>query len=322
MQTKGARGHAMVEIGFLLPTREQIIRDQDEARSLIRLAEKAEDLGFDSVWVGDSTLARPRHEPLTLLSAVAGRTTRAKLGTAVLIVPQRNPVLLAHQIATLDQISEGRVIFGVGFSIDVPNVRAEFVAMGAPFEKRVGRMLEAIRVCQALWRGEDVNWEGRWKLEGANLRPKPFQAGGPPIWGGGSAEPSLVRAGKYFDGWMPTGPDDPNTWASHWDTVKTNARQAGRQPGTLTGALYATITVADDAETGEARLMDYLRSYYGSVAEIMRAQDACYGGPIDGLGPWLQGFVDAGVQHIVLRFAGDHDLQMEGVSRLRQDLDW
>lgn len=159
-----------MEFGILLPTREQIIHDRDEAGSLLRLADAAEDLGFDSVWVGDSTLARPRHEPLTLLSAVAGRTVHVKLGTAVLVVPQRNPVVLAHQIATLDQISDGRVIFGAGFSFDAPNVRAEFEAMGAPFEKRIGRMLESIRLCRALWRDETVDWDGRWKLDGADPR--------------------------------------------------------------------------------------------------------------------------------------------------------
>ena len=312
----------MADFGILLPTREQIIHDRDEARSLIRLADKAEELGFESLWVGDSTLARPRHEPLTLLSAVAGRTERIKLGTAVLIVPQRHPVVLAHQIATLDQISEGRMILGVGFSIDVPNVRAEFAAMGVPFEKRASRMLEAIQLCQALWRDEEVDWDGRWRLRDAHLRPKPFQAGGPRVWGGGSADPSLVRAGKYFDGWMPTGPNDPSTWARQWEVVQTNARQAGRSADDLTGALYATVTVAENAEVGEAQLMAYLRSYYGSVAEVMRAEEACYGGPIDGLGPWLQGFVAAGVQHIVLRFAGDHDLQLEAVARLRQELGW
>lgn len=312
----------MVDIGFLLPTREQIIHDRDEARSLIRLAEKAEDLGYDSIWVGDSTLARPRHEPLTLLSAVAGRTDRVKLGTAILIVPQRNPVVLAHQIATLDQVSEGRIVLGVGFSSDVPNVRAEFAAMDAPFEKRVGRMMEALRLCRALWRDEAVDWDGRWLLEKAELRPKPAQAGGPPIWGGGSATNSLKRAGKYFDGWMPTGPDDPAVWARQWETAKASAREAGGEADGLVGALYATVTQADNAEVGEALIMDYLRAYYGPVAEKMRATNACYGGPMEGLGPWLHGFVDAGVRHLVLRFAGDHDAQLDAVSRLRQDMGW
>jgi len=105
-------------IGYLLPTREQIMEGRPDAASLLALAARAEALGYDSVWVGDSVLARPRHDPLTLLAGVAGRVPRVALGTAVLLPALRNPVLLAHQVATLDQVSEGRFILGVGIARD------------------------------------------------------------------------------------------------------------------------------------------------------------------------------------------------------------
>src|SRR5271163_3140181 len=123
-------------IGYLLPTREQVMQGKPEAAPLLALAEKAEGLGFDSIWVGDSLLARPRHDPLTLLAAVAARTKRVALGTAVLLPALRNPVVLAQQVATLDQIAEGRIILGIGIATDLPNIRAEFTAAGVPFEKR------------------------------------------------------------------------------------------------------------------------------------------------------------------------------------------
>ncbi|MDP6816037.1 MAG: LLM class flavin-dependent oxidoreductase, partial [Alphaproteobacteria bacterium] len=195
------------KIGYLLPTREQIMHGQPEAAPLMALAERAEGLGYDSVWVGDSLLARPRHEPLTLLAGVAGRTSRVELGTAVLLPALRNPVLLAHQAATLDQVSQGRLILGVGIAADVPNVRAEFASAGVPFEKRVGLMLEGLRLCRALWSGEPVDWQGRWPIEGGVLAPTPHRPGGPPIWGGGSVPAALRRAGREFEGWFPTGPD-------------------------------------------------------------------------------------------------------------------
>src|ERR1700704_1530873 len=103
-------------IGYLLPTREQVMQGRPEAAPLLAWAERAEDLGYDSIWVGDSILARPRHEPLTLLSAVAARTRRAELGTAVPLPALRNPVVLAQQVATLDRIAEGRVILGIGIA--------------------------------------------------------------------------------------------------------------------------------------------------------------------------------------------------------------
>src|SRR4029453_17696802 len=117
----------------------------------------------------------PRHEPLTLLSAVAARTRRAELGTAVLLPALRNPVVLAHGVATLDQISEGRFILGVGIASDVPNIRAEFAACGVPFEKRVGRMLEGLRLCRELWSGQAVDWDGRWPVKDGVLAPVPHR---------------------------------------------------------------------------------------------------------------------------------------------------
>src|SRR6476661_85133 len=164
-------------IGYLLPTREQVMAGRPQAAPMLALAERAEALGYASVWVGDSLLARPRHDPLTLLAAVAGRTRRVELGTAVLLPALRNPVLLAHQVATLDQIAEGRVILGVGIASDVPNIRAEFEAAGVPWDKRVGRMLEGLRLCRALWRGEAVDWDGRWTLRDAVLGPVPHRPG-------------------------------------------------------------------------------------------------------------------------------------------------
>src|SRR5882757_451147 len=149
----------MPRLGYLLPTRERIMEGVHETAPLLALAEKAEALGFDSIWVGDSLLARPRHDPLTLLAAVAARTRKAELGTAVLLPALRNPVVLAQQVATLDRLSEGRFILGVGIATDVPNIRAEFEAAGVPFEKRVGRLLEGLALCRELWTGKPVSWD-------------------------------------------------------------------------------------------------------------------------------------------------------------------
>src|SRR3984957_8590414 len=165
-------------IGYLLPTREQVMEGRPDAAPLLDLAARAESLGYDSVWVGDSLLARPRHEALTLLAGVAGRVKRVQLGTAVLLPALRNPVLLAHQVATLDQVSEGRLILGVGFASDRPNIKAEFAAAGVPFERRVGTMLEGLRLCKTLWSGEPVDWQGRWQMTQAVIGPTPARPGG------------------------------------------------------------------------------------------------------------------------------------------------
>ena len=116
--------------GLLIPTREAVMSGRQETGPLLTMAERAEARGFDSVWIGDSITARPRHEPLTLLAAVAARTKRLRLGTAVLLPALRQPVVLAHVVATLDRIAEGRVILGVGIAGDVPNIRKEFQRAG------------------------------------------------------------------------------------------------------------------------------------------------------------------------------------------------
>jgi probable F420-dependent oxidoreductase len=306
-------------IGYLLPTRERVMEGRPEAASLLALAERAEALGFDSIWVGDSILARPRHEPLTLLSAVAARTKRAELGTAVLLPALRNPVVLAHGIATLDQISQGRFILGVGIASDVPNIRAEFVACGVPFEKRVGRMLEGLRLCRELWSGNPVTWNGRWVMENVTLGPVPYRPGGPPIWIGGMVRASLERVGRLYDGWFPNSPD-PEVWCRQWGEIRDIAREAGRDPGQLTGAVYLTMTLDDDKARAEQRIDAFFESYYGRPAAEMRARQASYAGPASGAAEWLSSWARAGVQHLVLRFAGDPERHLEMAANLRSEI--
>jgi len=308
-----------LRIGYLLPTRESIMEGRPEGEPLLRLAERAESMGYDSVWVGDSLLARPRHEPITLLAGVAGRTKRVKLGTAVLLPMLRNPVLLAHQIATLDQVSSGRVIIGVGIASDVPNVRAEFRAAGVPFEKRVGTLMEGIRLCRALWTGKPVDWEGRWHVEQGVLGPIPHQAGGPPIWGGGSAPAALERAGKHFNGWFPTGPD-AKRWGEQWRQVQAIAKEAGRQPGDVEAAVYLTIAVDDDAAKAEQRINEFLAGYYGQRPDVLKKRQACFSGCASGAAEFLAGYVQEGARTLVLRFAGEHEKQLEIFAKIRESL--
>ncbi|HEY8289218.1 MAG TPA: LLM class flavin-dependent oxidoreductase [Acetobacteraceae bacterium] len=309
------------KIGYLLPTREHIMEGRPGTGALLALAAEAGALGYDSVWIGDSLLARPRHEPLTLLAGVAGRVPGMMLGTAVLLPALRNPVLLAHQAATLDQICDGRLILGVGIAADVPNIRAEFAAAGVPFEKRVGRMMEGLRLCRALWTGTPVEWDGRWQVHNGVLAPTPCQPGGPPIWIGGNLPASLERAGRWFDGWFPISPSAAE-YAGQWAEVLRIGREAGRHPAGLTGAMYLTLALDDDAARANARLDAFLERYYGQPPAVMRARQAVYAGPSGGLGEWLAGYAAAGASHLVLRFAGDHERHLRALPPVRAALGW
>jgi alkanesulfonate monooxygenase SsuD/methylene tetrahydromethanopterin reductase-like flavin-dependent oxidoreductase (luciferase family) len=310
------------KLGYLLPTREQIMEGKPDAASLLALATRAEAAGYDSVWVGDSVLARPRHDPLTLLAGVAGRVPRVELGTAVLLPALRNPVLLAHQVATLDQISEGRLILGVGFAADVANIRAEFAACGVPFDKRIGRMMDGLRLCRALWTGQPVDWEGRWPVQQGVLAPTPYRAGGPPLWIGGNLPTSLERAGKFFDGWFPVAPA-ADEFATGLSQVRSIAKAAGRDQASVAGAMYVTIALDDDTAKANDRLMRFLGSYYApQPPEVIRKRQACYAGPVAGVAAYLEAYARAGVSHFCVRFAGEHETHMAALAKARVSLGW
>src|SRR5258705_2929108 len=141
------------------------------------------------------------------MAAIAGRTRRVRLGTGVLLPALRNPVVLAHIVGTLDRAAEGRVILGVGFAADNPSIRKEFAAAGVPFERRIGRFLETIEICQALWRRDHVSFSGKhFTLDDVTMEPKPHRPGGPPIWIGGGGVAAPRRGAAFFPGVSPPAP--------------------------------------------------------------------------------------------------------------------
>jgi probable F420-dependent oxidoreductase len=306
-----------VEFGVLLPTREAVMSGRPETGPMLVMAERAEAAGFDSVWIGDSLIAKPRHEPLTLLAAVAARTRRVRLGTAVLLPALRNPVVLAQIVATLDRIAEGRVILGVGIAADSPPIRKEFAAAGVPWDRRVGRYLETLEICRALWTRDGVSFSGKhFTLENITMEPKPHRPGGPPFWIGGSGPTALRDAAKY-DAWFPTGPS-VDFFAENFPRVQAAAKAAGRAADAVTGAAYVTLALDANPAAAEKRLHGFLEGYYGAPAKVIMARQATYAGPIEGCVEWLQRWINGGARHISLRFAGGDQLAQvdEAASRL------
>lgn len=198
-----------------------------DPRRLVSFARQTEDLGYDSVWIGDSLLAKPRADPLTLLAAVAAATETVTIGTAVLIASQRNPEQLAQAVATVDALSDGRLVLGVGAGPGAPNVRADHEFVGANFDRRSSRMIEVIERCRSLWTGAD----------GVQMYPLPGRAGGPPVWIGGEGPKTLERTGHLADGWFPISAD-VDKFATRLATVCESVEAAGRRPGDLAIGLY------------------------------------------------------------------------------------
>jgi probable F420-dependent oxidoreductase len=164
--------------------------------------ETVEAQGWDSVWFSDRIVgAAPVIDPIVGMAVAASRTTRMQLGTGVLLMSMRSPVIMARALATLDVLSEGRLVVGVGIG---QGANTEYDAMGVGKENRGQRLDEAIQVMRRLWSEESVSFQGRFlKLQEANVSPKPVR-GSIPIWIGGRTEAAYQRAGRMGDGWLPT----------------------------------------------------------------------------------------------------------------------
>ena len=299
--------------GYLLPTREVIMAPgAPDFASMINLAERAEGFGFDSVWCGDSVLARPRLEAISTLAAIAGRTKRVKLGTAVFLPALRNPVILANEVANLDIVSQGRVIFGVGIASKTPTVEKEFDACGVSFRHRVSIFEECVTIMRQLWTEPEVNFQGRhFQLDGVSLGLKPVQKGGVPIWMAASAEKPQRRMLKMGDGWFPNA-TSPEAYTEGWHQIETLANESQREAGRLHKALYTTININEDKAQADKEMREFIEGYYSMPFENMARTQSVFTGNIQDVIGWLQSFVDVGVQTIVIRFGSpDQSSQLE-----------
>lgn len=205
-----------------------------DAQALVDLAVRAEELGLDSVWVHDHVFNvahvlerigdRPYYEPLTFLTYVAARTSRVRLGTSVLVLPYHNPIRLAKAAATLDVLSGGRLVLGVG----VGAVEHEMVAMGTPFKERGAFTDEAIAAMRALWSQAEPRFDGRYsQFAGMPFSPKPLQRPSIPVVIGGVSPAAIRRAARLGDGWQPLGLS-PEAVAQGMASLRREAQACGR----------------------------------------------------------------------------------------------
>ncbi|KAB2339616.1 LLM class flavin-dependent oxidoreductase [Actinomadura rudentiformis] len=302
-----------LRIGYLLPTRDRAVLGDHEVTPLIRQAQRAEELGLDSVWAGDSPVTRPRADALMLLSAVAAGTERVTLGTAVLLGALRHPIPLAQQLATLDRISEGRLVAGMGGGFPNPATEGQFAALGIGFRSRISRLEEAIVAMRLLWSEKAVSYEGRhFAFEDVTLAPSPARPGGPPIWLAGSGESALRRVARLADGWLPY-PPEPQTYGREWAAVQGEwTAVQGDAERSVTPGLYATLCLDDEPERARRRLRTSIERYYNAPLEYIESIQAMFAGTPDDAAAWLTRYAQAGARHVVIRLAvDDHTAALE-----------
>lgn len=297
---------AKLEFGILLPTREVIIHGL-ATQKVIEMAAMVEKAGLDSVWVGDSLLTKPRLEPLNVLSAIAMRTERLKLGTAVYLPSLRHPLLIAHALATLDQIDSGRTVLGVGIGggrYTRELFEKEFNSVGVSFPSRVKRMEEIIEVVRKLQREAQVDYHGRYyDLNKVEMPLKPVQRPSVPIWIACSVvEEGLRRVARLGDGWIGN-IVKPEEFAQSWAKVRSFAREYGRSETSIHPCNYLYANLLADREKSYAEADSFLTKYYNTkfTPEILERWGSF--GNSEDCARRLEAVAQAGARSVILHFA-------------------
>jgi len=233
---------------------------------IAQMARKVEEVGLHSFWVNDR-ITYDNLEPLTVVSAAAAVTERIKVGTSILLAALRTPVLLAKTLASIDFLSGGRLIVGVGFG----GSKSEFDAVEVPFKGRGTRAIEQITLMKRLWREEHVNHQGKYfDLADLTIGPQPTQLPHPPIWMGGSADMSLRRVGRMAEGYI-CGTPSLQRFPSVWEKISAYAVEAGRDPRTIEKAGITYIAIDEDKQRAIGACEAYLERYYGKITMDVEA---------------------------------------------------
>jgi alkanesulfonate monooxygenase SsuD/methylene tetrahydromethanopterin reductase-like flavin-dependent oxidoreductase (luciferase family) len=303
--------------GLSLPNRGALF-GLAEIDELIECAAVAEQSGvFESVWVGDSLIHKPRLEAITMLAALATHTKKVRLGTICMAsFPVRHPVLLAIQWASLDQISKGRALLGVCIG---GAHEGELRAFGVKREERVGRMKEGIQLLRQIWSDEEVIHRGKfYTLENYNIVPKPVQKP-PPIWiavspereqvGDKIVDQAMRRVGALADGYITMGVTGEE-FAKRWRAIESAANEAGKDLSNFECAIHGMVNINDDRQAAYGEAKDYFNHYYGpsyppeSLIKVWLAH-----GPPKDCARLIQEWIDMGITTPVLRFTSKDQLK-------------
>jgi len=298
--------------------------DMPDARGLVDYGVKVEELGYDSVWVWDHMLLGvdpnfPIIDSLTVLTGIAARTSRIKMGTGILVLPLRNPVALAKQLASMDQLSQGRMVMGMAAGW----YKREFDAVGIPFDKRGKLMDENLEIMTRLWTEHMVDGEYmNHKISAAVMYPKPYQKPRMPILIGGYVDVVLKRAAVKGDGWL-TYFYKPEDFKRSWDKMRNFAAEAGKDPDTLLNASQLPICVGKSKAAVQDEMMDWLNKEWDFPSHSDCSRESAVMGTVDECVEQLREHIKVGVQKIIFvpykyRMDQVEIIAKEIIPRLRQ----
>ena len=298
-----------MDIGLLLHTR-QMVRQEDAAKSFEQLwsdAAQAEELGFDHIWLGDSVtvLDKARGDCLTTMAALAARTSGIKIGAVPMLPALRNPVLLAHALATLDVISKGRIILGVSVGPVRDYIQRQFAACGVPPQEKAGRLSECIEIMRRLWSETTINYDGRYyKLRDVGILPHPAQKPGIPIWiAADRNENGFKRVGRLGDGWVTLAPT-LERFAAARHKIDQYAEEHGRAGKCRPSALFVAFNIQTDGDRARDEGWQWMERFFEQPKERLGHFFAIFGTPEECVS-LLKGYADAGLTAIIARIASD-----------------
>jgi probable F420-dependent oxidoreductase len=296
-----------IALGTLLPHRSPDPHDIDEVRWV---AQRAEALGFGDLWVTENSLDHAYSiDAIVALTYAAAVTTRIRVGTAVIVMPTHHPIHIAHQAASLDFASKGRLILGVGLGRD-----QEYHDFQVPVERRVRRFREAIEIMKALWTQDRVNYDGDiYKLHDAGIAQKPVQKPHPPLWMGGWHPNALKRAAQMADGWMGAGAQTNEDFARCVKILKTELAKAGRDPGKFPISKRVLMAVGDDEQAARAQLNNWITRVYHNPTLVDTG--GVYGRPAK-VREQLEQLKALGVNHLLLNFVSHYREQLEAAAEV------
>ena len=289
--------------------------EMPSAQELIDYGVRVEKLGYESIWAWDHILlgvepSFPIIEALSILTAIAARTQTIKLGTGVLVMPMRNPVILAKQLGSLDLISNGRLIVGTA----VGWYKREFKAMGVDFHERGKIMERSLDIIKRLWTEDRVTEDfPPYSIKDAVMYPKPVQKPHPPILIGGYVDAVLRRAATKGDGWL-TYYYTADSFASNWARIRGFAEEAGRNPDELISTNQLPICVGPRSKV-EAPMREWLQTDWDYAAWSESTADSAIMGTVDECVEQLQKHVATGVDRLIFVPYRYQDEQLEIIAR-------
>lgn len=297
-----------MEFGLLLHTRD-LVRGKGTTTfdTLWEQAAKAEEAGFDHIWLGDSVtiLNRARGDCLTTMAALASRTKRIRLGVVPFLAALRNPVLLAHALATVDVISQGRVTLAVSVGPTRDYIQRQFEACGVPAGEKAGRLSETIEIMRRVWKEESFAYEGKYfRFEEIGVLPKPVQEPGIPIWiAADRNETGFKRVGRLGDGWVTLNSSLEQFTANH-RKIDDYAASYGRVGAVGASALYATLRMDRDSTVAHDQGWAWMEKFFRQPKAKLEYHLTIFGTP-DECSERLRGYLRSGLTTLIVRVASD-----------------